>query len=89
MLKLSMVEEVEEYKVSCADCIAEADTSKNALYWKARYDECEMLLTLFKEMKMSWYDWARMKQIANLNREERELYKGGNINGIRLFKVIR
>ena len=81
MLKLTMPEEVKQYKVVCADCIAQADTSEAALYWKSMLDECEMLLILFKEMKMTWFDWARMKQIADINRELREFYKGGNING--------
>lgn len=83
MLKLSMPEEVQEYKVVCADNIAQADTSEAALYWRSMFDECEMLLNLFKEMKMTWCDWSRMKQIADINRELREFYKeGGNINGI-------
>ena len=82
MLKLSMPEEVKQYKVVCADNIAQADTSEAALYWRRMFDECEMLLNLFKEMKMTWFDWSRMKQIADINRELREVYKGGNINGI-------
>lgn len=71
MLKLSMIEEVEEYKIGCEKSIKEAPTLDNALYWQERLQECETLLTLFREMKMHWNDWARMKQIADLNRMER------------------
>lgn len=73
MLKLTMPEEVAEYKTRCERFITDAPTIENALYWKERANECETLLTLFKEMKMCWSDWAKMKQIAELNREERTM----------------
>lgn len=79
MLKLSMPEEVAEYKISCEKSIAEAPTPENAYYWRKRADECERLLKLFREMKMAWNDWARMKEIAELNREEREMLKGATV----------
>ena len=46
MLKLSMVEEVEEYKVSCADCIAEADTSENPQSSSSRLYASPMSITI-------------------------------------------
>lgn len=73
MLKLSMVEEVEEYAKKCLDCLKEAPTPENAFYWQEMANECKTLLNLFKEMKMAWSDWARMKQIAELNREVRSI----------------
>lgn len=73
MFKLSMVEEVEEYAQKCLEYLKEAPTPENASYWQERANECETLLNLFKEMKMAWSDWARMKQIAQVNREDREM----------------
>ena len=73
MLKLSMVEETEEYAKRCLTYLKEAESTENAEYWLERVNECKTLLTLFNEMKMVWSDWARMKQIAELNREERAM----------------
>jgi hypothetical protein len=73
MLKLSMVEEVEEYAGKCLTYIKEAESTENAEYWLEMHQECKTLLNLFREMKMCWIDWARMKQIATLNREVRSM----------------
>lgn len=73
MLKLTMPEEVEEYATKCLMYLKEAENTENAEYWLERVNECRMLIRLFKEMKMVWSDWARMKQIAELNREERTM----------------
>lgn len=73
MLKLSMIEEVEEYKDKCLQYMQEATSKDNAIYWQERYNECKTLLNLFGEMKMCWSDWARIKQIATLNREVRSM----------------
>lgn len=74
MLKMSLPEEVEAYKNECEKFIKEAETPENAAYWQKQAEECKELLTLFREMKMVWSDWARMKLIAELNRQ-------GRING--------
>ena len=73
MLKLSMQEEVAEYKEKCEKSVSEAPDEENAAYWQKWADECEQLLTLFRDMKMYSSDWARMKVIAELNREERQM----------------
>ena len=73
MLKLSMVEETEEYAKRCLTYIKEAESTENAEYWLERVNECRTLLRLFKEHKMYWSDWARMKEIAELNREDRAM----------------
>ena len=79
MLKLSMPEEVEQYRQRCFNNVKEATDFENAEYWFKRALECKSLLSLFYEKRMTWNDWARMKQIAELNREEREILKGATV----------
>lgn len=73
MLKLSMCEEVVEYKSKCEKNIKKAPTPQNAHYWQEKAEDCKRIIMLFNEMKMTWSDWAEMKKIADLNREERQI----------------
>jgi hypothetical protein len=73
MLKLSMVEEVEEYATKCLEYLKEAENTENAEYWLKMHQECKTLVALVRECKMRFSDMARMKQIAQVNREDREM----------------
>jgi hypothetical protein len=68
-----MVEEVEEYATKCLEYLKESESTENAEYWLEMHQECKTLVALVRECKMRFSDMARMKQIAELNREVRNL----------------
>lgn len=73
MLKLPMHEEVEQYKKSCEKCLEKSLMKENVQHWEEMIRQCERLLELYRERKMSWTDWEKMKEIAELNRYERKV----------------
>ena len=67
-----MIEEIEELKkiaLKTIEKFGEIELLKNT--WQVTLYECEMLLQLFKENKMVWSDWAKMKELAKQMREIR------------------
>ena len=68
-----MYEEIIEYRDRCKKYSETAPTPENSLYWKERFEECETLLKLYREKKMHWGDWERMKAMADLNRMDRDV----------------
>lgn len=72
----TMIDDLNEYKWVCLEnavLMHNCDRNEMADSYLSDAKECDELLTLFNEMKLSAGDWARIKELVTQFRKDLEL----------------